>query len=185
MRRDHGVHVVADAASGYPAVEFLTVIGRQPLSCFESPRRTATWRCHRDPRGAAWETRRQAYDHDPDGSSHALRSVAAAQHDGQGRPAVRRPRDPSVKNRRLFRLPCRLRTYLTPSCLSPIPHLENSVRQVNLFRSCDRGDESVRTARALLFPRPCKRLSTKYLAGHCGQGRRHGSCHSDRPGEVP
>jgi hypothetical protein len=65
--------------------------GSQPFSCFESPRRATTWRCHGDPRGAAWETDCQTYDHDPDGSSHALRSLAGAQHHGQGRPAVRQP----------------------------------------------------------------------------------------------
>ena len=68
---DHRVHVEPDAAGGFPAVEFLAVIRGQPFSGLENPRRAATWRCRRDPRGAPWKTPSQTHDHDPDGSSHA------------------------------------------------------------------------------------------------------------------
>jgi hypothetical protein len=82
---DHRVHVEPFSASGYPAVEFLTVIGGQPFSGLEDPRHAATWRCRRNTRGAAWKTRSQTHDHDPEGSLHGLRSLAGAVHDGQGR----------------------------------------------------------------------------------------------------
>jgi hypothetical protein len=90
---DHRVHVEPFAARGFLAVEFLTVIGGQPFSGLEYPRRAATWRCRRHPRGTAWKIRSQTHDHNPDGSLHALRSVAGAVDDRQGRPDVRRPSD--------------------------------------------------------------------------------------------
>ena len=77
MGGDHRVHVEPDTAGGSPALEFLAVIGGQAFSGLEDPRPAATWRCHRDPRGAAWKTRSQAHDHDRYGSLHALGSVAA------------------------------------------------------------------------------------------------------------
>jgi hypothetical protein len=51
--RDHRVHVESDPASGYLAVDFLTVVGGQPFLGLENARRAPTWRSHRDPRGAA------------------------------------------------------------------------------------------------------------------------------------
>ena len=90
MSRDHRVHIESDAASGCPAVEFLAVIRSQSFSGLQDPRRAATWRCQRNPRGAAWKTGTQTHDHDADGSSHRLRSVAGPVHHGQGRRAVRR-----------------------------------------------------------------------------------------------
>ena len=83
VSRDHRVHIEAAAARSFPAVEFLAVVGGQPFSGLQNRRRAATWRCRRDPRGAAWKTGTQTHDHDPDGSSHALRSVAGPVHDGQ------------------------------------------------------------------------------------------------------